>query len=443
MEPLASVMRITNERAAIGPKRFARGKSNRHNSTGWGENAIALNCAKPRRPAPDAAVGEQAESQRLVIEREALAHLFRAIQERGYEIIGPTVRDGAIVYAELKSAGELPAGWTDRQDAGSYRLERRADQAVFGFAVGPHSPKKYLLPPSLALWRATRDARGGISVVAAASEGPRKIALLGLRSCEFHAIEIQDRVMMGGTYADPHYASQRQNLLLIGVNCMVAGATCFCTSMGTGPRVTSANDLVLTELIGNGTHEFLVEVGSEAGAQMMESVAHRVADDVHAGAAAEATRRTAAAMERSLDTGEIKELLYANLEHSRWDEVAARCLGCTNCTMVCPTCFCTNVEDRISLDGSSAERVRVWDSCHTMEFSHLHGGSVRRSIKSRYRQWLTHKLASWIDQFGSSGCVGCGRCITWCPVGIDITEEVAAIRVGDQRKREAATSSED
>ena len=121
----------------------------------------------------------------------------------------------------------------------------------------------------------------------------------------------------------------------------------------------------------------------------------------------------------------MQELLQGNLEHPRWDDVAERCLTCGNCTMVCPTCFCTTVEDHSDLAGRRAERKRRWDSCFTMDFSYIHGGSVRDQARSRYRQWMTHKLASWIDQFGTSGCVGCGRCITWCPVGIDITEEVA------------------
>ena len=133
---------------------------------------------------------------------------------------------------------------------------------------------------------------------------------------------------------------------------------------------------------------------------------------------------------RNIDTTGIKELLYQNFEHPRWDNVAGRCLTCANCTMVCPTCFCTTVEDVTDVTGDHAERWRRWDSCFTQSFSYIHGGSVRTSAKSRYRQWMTHKLASWIDQFGSSGCVGCGRCITWCPVGIDITEEVRAIREG-------------
>ena len=130
----------------------------------------------------------------------------------------------------------------------------------------------------------------------------------------------------------------------------------------------------------------------------------------------------------AINQAHIKELLYRNLEHPRWEDVARRCLSCTNCTLVCPTCFCTTVEDATDLSGGHAERRRRWDSCFSMDFSYIHGGYIRPSVKARYRQWMTHKLATWIDQFGTSGCVGCGRCITWCPVGIDITAEVKAIR---------------
>lgn len=138
--------------------------------------------------------------------------------------------------------------------------------------------------------------------------------------------------------------------------------------------------------------------------------------------------RTAETLTRTLDTDGIRDLLFDNLDHPRWDEVASRCLACTNCTLVCPTCFCSTVEDTTDLTGGVAERWQTWDSCFTMDFSYIHGGSVRKTHRARYRQWLTHKLASWIDQFGTSGCVGCGRCITWCPVGIDLTEEVRALR---------------
>ncbi len=364
----------------------------------------------------------------VVVRRDDLEGLFKALAGRGYQIIGPTVRDGAIVYDEIQSVDQLPAGWSDIQEAGTYRLRRRDDAALFGYAVGPHSWKKYLHAPTLRLWRARRDRGGKVAVLDEPPAPSAKLAFIGVRSCELHAIAIQDKVLMGGPYVDPHYAERRNNIFVVALNCIVAGGTCFCVSMRTGPRVTEGHDLALTELVGSGTHEFLVEIGTGAGAEVIAQVRHEPAGEVRRRAAFEAVQRTEGQMGRQLDTVDIKELLYNNLDHFRWNDVAARCLGCANCTMVCPTCFCTTVEDHTDLTGEHAERVRQWDSCFTMDFSHLHGGSVRSSIRSRYRQWLTHKLGTWIDQFGSSGCVGCGRCITWCPVGIDLTEEVAAIR---------------
>jgi ferredoxin len=145
-------------------------------------------------------------------------------------------------------------------------------------------------------------------------------------------------------------------------------------------------------------------------------------------AAAAVVERAAASLGRAMQSDDVRDLLMRNLEHRRWDQVADRCLSCGNCTMVCPTCFCTTVEETSGLTGAESARSRRWDSCFTMDFSYIHGGSVRSSTRSRYRQWMTHKLATWHDQFDMSGCVGCGRCITWCPVGIDITEEVRAIR---------------
>ncbi len=194
--------------------------------------------------------------------------------------------------------------------------------------------------------------------------------------------------------------------------------------MNTGPKATSGYDLALTEVIGEGEHYFVVEVGSERGAEVLASVPHQETTPQALEAADAVVAETAKHMGRTMDTAGIKQLLYGNYHHPRWDDVASRCLTCANCTMVCPTCFCTTVEDVTDLAGDHAERWRKWDSCFTMDFSYIVGGSVRSSTKARYRQWMTHKLATWIDQFGTSGCVGCGRCITWCPVAIDITEEV-------------------
>jgi formate hydrogenlyase subunit 6/NADH:ubiquinone oxidoreductase subunit I len=382
---------------------------------------------------PDVRVGEL-----VAMDARQLDELLGSIRRRGFRLIGPTLRDGAIAYDDIASAADLPVGWTDEQAGGTYRLQRRDDDALFGYNVGPQSWKRNLFPPSSLLWRGRRDDEG--AAVSAVPEPTERLAFIGVRSCELHAIAIQDRVFMGGDHVDPIYAARRDGVFIVAVNCGQAGGTCFCVSMETGPKASSGFDLALTELLEDGAHRFLVEIGTDRGAKVMGEVVHQPAETEEIERGDRIIERTAASMGRRMDTEGIKGLLYGNFEHPRWDDVAGRCLACANCTMVCPTCFCFSVEDVTDLAGSEMERHRSWDSCFTMDHSFIHGGSVRVSNRSRYRQWMTHKLATWIDQFGTSGCVGCGRCITWCPVGIDITEEVAAIRASDARGSEGGVS---
>ncbi|MCG8604326.1 4Fe-4S dicluster domain-containing protein [bacterium] len=368
-----------------------------------------------------------------ILARKDFQRLIDVLRDRGYSVIAPTEREGAIVYDEIKSANELPVGKTDEQSAGRYRLRDRNDQALFGYVVGPQSWKKYLHPPRLRLWSAKRNGSG--FKVESNSELTVKRAFIGVRSCELNAILIQDKVFISSQFVDPHYQSRRDHVFIVAVNCTEAGGTCFCASMNTGPKATQGFDLTLTEVIEDQEHHFVFESGTELGKEVLDELPGRAATESEIEKASRLIERARQDMGRSLDTTGIKELLYENQEHPRWDHVAERCLSCTNCTMVCPTCFCTNVEDVTDLTGETAERWRHWDSCFTGDFSYVHGGAIRPSTKARYRQWMTHKLASWIDQFGTSGCVGCGRCITWCPVGIDITEEVQAIREDQQNDK--------
>jgi sulfhydrogenase subunit beta (sulfur reductase) len=269
------------------------------------------------------------------------------------------------------------------------------------------------------------------------------MAFLGVRACELHAIGIQDRVFLKGPFVDRHYQERRDQVCIIAVSCGQAGNTCFCTSMGTGPRVDGADvDLSLVELLDAGRHDFLFQIGSQLGADLLKQVPHRAATEQDLFVTDSILAQTAASMGREMITAGLVDLLKSRPDHPRWNDVASRCLTCTNCTMVCPTCFCTAVQDTTDLTGQTAERWRLWDSCFTLDFSHIVGGSIRTSTMSRYRQWMTHKLATWVDQFGTSGCVGCGRCITWCPVGIDITAEVAAIQASPQAGLPAAANSD-
>jgi ferredoxin len=367
-----------------------------------------------------------------LIDLQGLQALMDALLSRGFTVVGPTVKAGAIVNAPITGVGDLPGGWGDDQDAGHYRLRRRDDEMLFGFATGAQSAKPVFFPTQEVLWRGERT---GDEFTVVPNEQPAEeapYALIGVRSCDLSALGIHDTVLMSRVHEDTSYSARRSSAFIVAVTCSDPGGTCFCVSMGTGPHPEpdrgAPYDLTLTELVDGGRHRFVVELASERGAELMDEIGAGPAPADELGRADEVAQDAAGRMGRSLDTFELKELLYANAESPIWDAVAERCLACTNCTAVCPTCFCTSVEDVSDLSGDVAGRDRVWDSCFNADFSYIHGGTVRTSKKSRYRQWMTHKLGSWIDQFGMSGCVGCGRCITWCPAAIDITEEAAALR---------------
>ncbi|HET9407213.1 MAG TPA: 4Fe-4S dicluster domain-containing protein [Candidatus Sulfotelmatobacter sp.] len=363
------------------------------------------------------------------LEAGDLAHLFQDLVRRGYDVIGPTVRDGAIVLDHLESAEQLPAGWTDEQSPGHYRLKSQESGAFFDYAVGPHSWKKFLHPAEIKIWSAERQ-NGTFRILNNETKPKRPFALFGVRACDLAAIAVQDRVLTQDKYHDPIYSGRRNGAFIVVVQCTRSVETCFCASLGTGPRPKHEFDLSLTELIGSDGHWFLVHAGSKLGSAVLADLPTSPATEEQIQQESQAIDAATCQQVRSVDTSGLKELLYQNFENSRWEQVAERCLTCANCTMVCPTCFCTTVEDASDLTGTHAERWRRWDSCFTLSFSYIHGGNVRASGKARYRQWLTHKLGSWIDQFGTLGCVGCGRCITWCPKGIDITEEARALREG-------------
>ncbi len=350
-----------------------------------------------------------------------LGELLEALRRRGYTVVGPTIRQGAIVYDQIHTLDDLPRGWTDRQAPGQYRLERRDDERYFGYVVGPHAWKQFLFPPVATIATATATAEGWQVEARDGSDAP-SYALLGVRACELAAIAIQDRVFRQPGYVDPIYAARRERALIIAVNCTQAAATCFCVSMQTGPRCERGFDLAMTEL----DDGFVIEIGSERGREIVAELTTEsvTAEQLHRAAE---LREGATEQSRSLPREQVRDVLLNNLNHAHWADVAQRCLSCTNCTQVCPTCFCSSVTEVSDLDQTRVDRQRTWDSCFNFDFSGMNGGVVRNSIRSRYRQWLTHKLATWHDQFDTSGCVGCGRCITWCPVGIDLTVEVAAI----------------
>jgi NAD(P)H-flavin reductase len=356
------------------------------------------------------------------LEREDFPLLLERLRGDGYKLMGPTVRDGAIRIQRIESVQDLPVGWTDEQAPGTYRLQRREDDAYFGFRAGPQSWKRHLFPPRDPVIQLKRHGDTMEWRRPVVDDPP--MAFIGILPCDLAAIKVQDRVWMGAPFHETRYVARRRQAFLVALNCLEPGELCFCESMGTGPKAGDGFDLCLTELDGR----FLVEVGSDRGREVLATLPISAASYEDRDLLRKGLQAARNQMGRKLGTKGLAGILFGNIDHPQWEDVAKRCLTCGNCTHVCPTCFCFNVRETGTLADGQEDRERFWDSCFSLDHSMIHGGYFRSTPKQRYRQWLTHKLGAWESQFGVSGCVGCGRCIAWCPVGIDITEEAEAIR---------------
>lgn len=329
--------------------------------------------------------------------------------------------NGAIAFREIAGNEGLPKGIQVEQSPGRYKLGADPEGRYFAWANGPQAIKPLVFAPREDVWRVQRNANGKLEFKACRTE-PDRIALIGVRACDLAALKLQDAHFLEGEFPDANYKSRREGLFLVAVQCAEPAATCFCASTGDGPTPSEGFDLSLVELPGG----FLIYAGSERGHEVLAMLKLDQASPEKIQSAREQGEAAARKQSRRLPSQDLRPLIMNNLEHARWDEVAARCLSCGNCTAVCPTCFCSSEFDEPANFAESAH-IRQWDSCFNEGHAYIHGHNVRPDTRSRYRQWLSHKLASWHDQYGRSGCVGCGRCISWCPAGIDLTEEIAAI----------------
>ena len=351
--------------------------------------------------------------------RDSLSMLFSLLSGSGYRIIGPRVREGAIQFLPLDDADALPKGVSNDQQPGQYRLQSSDSPRQFDWNHGPQALKPLCFAPRETLWEESQDPFAYRQTLPPVEP----TAVIGVRACDLAALAIQDKHFLMEARPDPHYRQRRESLLLIGVDCAHSAATCFCASTGDGPALDGGFDIGMAEL----DEGFLIWGQSDKGRAIVEQLDLASADDSQLEAMLESTTRAAREQQRHLSDSEDLLKLYKRLEHARWDDVAQRCLSCGNCTAVCPTCFCYQSEHEMALTGDSAEMVRSWDSCFSPTHSSMGHFQIRPGTKQRYRQWLTHKLAGWQEQQGRIGCTGCGRCIAWCPVGIDLTREARAV----------------
>ena len=374
------------------------------------------------------------EKFNYLLDTQQLRDLFEHIQSSVDTVIGPKLEQGAIGLAHLQHFSQLPRGYSEKQGAGSYQIESTNNGSFFQYSIGPQSVKKFLHPSERKLWSAKKIDKHKFEYSYEPTKS-KQIAFFGIRSCDIKSLEILDQVFLGSRVKDPHYQQLREGVILITASCAEPSSVCFCTSMGHGPR-PEAFDLNINELWSPTAHFFLLEVGSKKGEGLIKPLGFKRAEKDQIKMADELYKHACKKINRKLNNKGVKEKLRENSDHPQWDHIADRCLSCANCTMVCPTCFCSTIYDQNDLEGNHTDRWLKWDSCFNDNFSYIHGGTVRSSTKSKYRQWLTHKFSTWFDQFGSSGCVGCGRCIAWCPVGIDLTVEIPKLaeQIAEEQK---------
>lgn len=368
--------------------------------------------------------------------RRGLDRLVAVLVERGHRVIGPVLADGVVTLRELTSGDELPTGLEVDQRPGAWRSRTTDGPTRFGWTPAADSWKTTVLPPTQEVLRVRR--RDGSWVATAPVPPERPPALLGARACELAALAVLDRVLLDHDHPDQRYGARRDGTFVVAVVCGRPAATCWCTSAGGGPSPADGWDVRLTEIppgMDAGGHRLLAEAGTPAGAEVLAALPSTPAADADRLAADDVASGARRAIAPRVDATSLPGRLRGIDLDAHWEEVATRCLSCGNCTAVCPTCFCSSFTDTAGADPDESVRVQEWVSCFQLDHSNLGGRPVRATTASRYRQWLTHKLVTWQEQMGTLGCVGCGRCTTWCPAGIDLPAEAALLAAhGDDRE---------
>ena len=344
---------------------------------------------------------------KVVTEQSVRNFIDRLILQ--YQVYGPTEKRNHYVFDEVSSGSQVDL---------SYQT-----------TILP--PKKFLIPQCEVLLTLRRDG----TAVTQAPEFHRKQLIFGIHSCDLNGISLLDRVFLND-FPSENYRKRRNNLVLVALSCSEVADTCFCSSLGTGPSVRDGFDLLLTPV----RKGYLIESGSKEGDKLLAQIEGSSASAEDLACKEERIEEAKKKFTRFIDTENLSELFENNLNHPIWRRLGDIDLACAQCINSCPTCYCFDVRDKLSIDIREGSRYTEWDACFLLEFSEVAlGGNFRRDRADRVRQFMGHNLG-WGGAAQHRGspirfkCVGCGRCIRTCPVRIDITEVVAELR-GDKHAK--------
>jgi len=275
-------------------------------------------------------------------------------------------------------------------------------------------PKKFFTPPRETILTFQKEKILGVEDMIPEE---RQI-MLGVHACDIGSFTFLDRVFLGFR-SDPRYLRRRNNFLVFALTCKEVIDTCFCQSMGTGPVAPPGYDVLITDI----GARYLLETATNEGERLLKPLGLQEAGAEDFEAKRGCLESLKGQFKKSVDRARIIDLAFNSQEHPVWKKYSGICLACGQCAMVCPTCFCFDVKDKVDLSLESGERYREWDVCLLKEFAEVAlGGNFRSARDARLRQFMCHNLSYGVMQYNLTKCVGCGRCIKACPVHIDITE---------------------
>lgn len=332
-----------------------------------------------------------------ILAKKSVAQFLDGLLEE-YEVFAPVKGDSLVVFGRIHSAKE----------------------AFLDYVDSKKPPKEMLFPQAEILFTyVSPDSLGDIESPPP-TERPR--LLFGARPCDARNFLLLDKVFDGEEYKDLYYLDRKDALVVVGIGCVLPRPTCFCTSVGGGPFSSEGSDILLID-IGD---EYLVQVGSDQGAKLLEGRGLKDAGKHKLSLMKRAIRDAEASMSSKVEIDGLEEKLGKIYDDPVWTPLTEKCLSCGVCTYLCPTCHCFDIVDETG--DSTGKRIRIWDTCQFPLFTlQASGVNPRPTNKERLRQRFMHKFKYFVDNYGQIGCVGCGRCIKECPVNVDIRQVLTTL----------------
>lgn len=331
-----------------------------------------------------------------ILQKEKLTDFLESLKE--YEVWAPVQKDATTLFEVIR-------------DFQNISLDLNHQAVISKSAVFPQTETLFTFDHHAAV-KETSPKEGMDTVV------------FGIRPCDARSFQLLDPIFEGD-YPDPYYLKRRNKTALIGMACNEPFPNCFCTSINGNPFSKEGLDLLFTALNGSYHIDVITDKGrimiDKASSHLTTAKAEDTTEKEQLAKAAEGK------IKRHINLDGIKDKLAAIFDHAIWNRFASKCIGCGICTYSCPTCYCFDMQDETS--ERKGRRVRIWDSCMFPEYTlHASGHNPRPTRTQRLRNRMYHKFKFNIDNYGFPSCVGCGRCITLCPVNVDLIENLSAIK---------------